>query len=114
METALVLIPLLLLAGAAVNGAIAVAGVRGYRVNERLVSAIGVLAPAFACLSAVRVVADVEHAPGGYLAVRVFDWFGAGGLDAGFKLSADHLTCVMLLVVTGVGTLIHVYSTGYM
>ncbi|MBI4569864.1 MAG: NADH-quinone oxidoreductase subunit L, partial [Planctomycetes bacterium] len=41
-------------------------------------------------------------------------WFSAGGWEVSFGLFADRLTAVMLLVVTGVGFLIHVYSTGYM
>ncbi|MCE5246810.1 hypothetical protein LLG88_07820, partial [bacterium] len=35
-------------------------------------------------------------------------------LQVGWTFSIDALTCVMLLVVTGIGTLIHVYSIGYM
>src|SRR5262245_26936098 len=41
-------------------------------------------------------------------------WFQSGDLRAGFDLSIDRLTAVMLLVVTGVGSLIHIYATGYM
>jgi NADH-quinone oxidoreductase subunit L len=43
-----------------------------------------------------------------------FTWIAAGNFRAGFDLQVDHLTVVMLLVVTGVGWLIHIYSTGYM
>jgi NADH-quinone oxidoreductase subunit L len=43
-----------------------------------------------------------------------FDWIVAGNFRAGFDLQLDHLTVVMVLVVTGVGFLIHIYSTGYM
>ncbi len=43
------------------------------------------------------------------------DWIVAyKDLTIGFDLQIDHLTVVMLLVVTGVGFLIHIYSTGYM
>src|SRR6266404_8145519 len=41
-------------------------------------------------------------------------WFQSGALRAGFDLSVDRLTAVMLLVVTGIGSLIHIYATGYM
>ena len=41
-------------------------------------------------------------------------WISAGGLDLSFKLVFDRLSAVMCLVVTGVGGLIHLYSTGYM
>ena len=43
-----------------------------------------------------------------------FTWITAGGFQADFALQVDQLTVVMLLVVTGVGWLIHIYSTGYM
>src|SRR5438067_10768336 len=43
-----------------------------------------------------------------------FDLVVAGNFRAGFDLQMDQLTVVMVLVVTGVGFLIHIYSTGYM
>src|SRR3982074_425810 len=43
-----------------------------------------------------------------------FPWIDAGRLHVDFALQVDQLTLVMLLVVTGVGWLIHLYSTGYM
>ncbi len=46
--------------------------------------------------------------------VRVFDWIQVGGLDVGADLLVDQLSAIMVLVVAGVGTLIHVYSIGYM
>src|SRR5256885_1296528 len=45
---------------------------------------------------------------------QYFSWIVAGNFRAGFDLQIDQLTVVMLLVVTGVGWLIHIYSTGYM
>src|SRR6266436_5460196 len=45
---------------------------------------------------------------------RYFTWFQSGDLRIGFDLSVDRLTAVMLLVVTGVGSLIHIYAIGYM
>ncbi|GGH11246.1 NADH-quinone oxidoreductase subunit L [Silvibacterium dinghuense] len=41
-------------------------------------------------------------------------WIAAGSFHADFALQLDHLTMIMLLVVTGVGFLIHIYSAGYM
>jgi NADH-quinone oxidoreductase subunit L len=41
-------------------------------------------------------------------------WISAGSLQIPFSLYIDHLTLVMLAVVTGVGFLIHIYSVGYM
>jgi NADH-quinone oxidoreductase subunit L len=45
---------------------------------------------------------------------RYFTWFQSGDLRVGFDLSVDRLTAVMLLVVTGIGSLIHIYAIGYM
>jgi NADH-quinone oxidoreductase subunit L len=43
-----------------------------------------------------------------------FPWLAAGSFRADFALQVDQLTLVMVLVVTGVAWLIHIYSTGYM
>ncbi len=43
-----------------------------------------------------------------------FTWIQSGFLNVGFDLFVDRLTAVMLLVVTGVGLLIHIYAIGYM
>ena len=48
------------------------------------------------------------------ITVRLFDWIEVPGFSAGIDLLIDPLSVVMLLVVTGVGTLIHIYSIGYM
>lgn len=46
--------------------------------------------------------------------VPLFEWFGAGSLSVPFEFLIDPLSVIFLLVITGVGFLIHVYSTGYM
>jgi NADH-quinone oxidoreductase subunit L len=43
-----------------------------------------------------------------------FEWMDVGGFRVPMSLLVDPLSCVMTLVVTGVGSLIHVYSVGYM
>ena len=43
-----------------------------------------------------------------------FTWIQSGDFHVGFDFAVDRLTAVMLLVVTGVGSLIHIYSIGYM
>ena len=43
-----------------------------------------------------------------------FTWIQSGFLQVGFDLVLDRLTAVMLLIVTGVGLLIHIYAIGYM
>jgi NADH-quinone oxidoreductase subunit L len=46
--------------------------------------------------------------------VNLFEWIVAGDFSVGVDLLVDQLSIVMVLVVTGVGSLIHVYSIGYM
>ena len=48
------------------------------------------------------------------ITVHLFDWIKVGGFNVGADLLIDELSAVMVLVVTGVGTLIHLYSIGYM
>ncbi|HVQ13426.1 MAG TPA: NADH-quinone oxidoreductase subunit L [Vicinamibacterales bacterium] len=45
---------------------------------------------------------------------RVFTWISSGDFTVAFTLRVDPLSAVMILVVTGIGSLIHVYSTAYM
>ena len=105
------IIPLLPLLGSAINGLF------GLKWSKTLVNtvALGSTGLSFACaLEAVREFLDYfaqNHQP--YVG-KFFDWIVAGSFRAGFDLQLDHLTVVMLLVVTGVGFLIHIYSTGYM
>src|SRR3546814_17055366 len=42
------------------------------------------------------------------------DWINAGSLSIPFSFYIDPLSCIWLLIITGIGFLIHVYSTGYM
>ena len=45
---------------------------------------------------------------------HLWNWFEVGGLKVGFDLLYDPLSALFLLLITGVGSLIHVYSIGYM
>ncbi len=49
-----------------------------------------------------------------FLTQTFFKWIQIGDLDIEFGFTLDHINMVMLLVVTGVGTLIHIFSIGYM
>jgi NADH-quinone oxidoreductase subunit L len=88
----------------------------GRRVSKPLAGAVacGVMAASF--LVSCAAVADlVGRAPESRLIVqRTFNWIRSGDFDAGFTLALDPLSAVMILVVTGIGSLIHVYSIAYM
>ncbi len=46
--------------------------------------------------------------------VTLFNWIAIGNMNIPFAFLIDHLSLTMMLIVTGVGTLIHIYSIGYM
>jgi len=81
-------------------------------------SRVGVVAPAVVGLSfltACYALAQLLGAgEGAALHDRVYPWIAAGSLHLDIAFNFDPLSAVMTLVVTGVGFLIHVYSTGYM
>ena len=108
----LILIVLAPLAGFLVNG---VLGTRfgGERVGKRFVSAVGCALPALAFLFAIKCFADLMTA-GAPLAEVAYTWTLIGGNPFEIALYLDRLSAVMVLIVTGVGTLIHIYSIGYM
>ncbi len=52
--------------------------------------------------------------PADPVTIHLFDWINSGTLSIPFSFLIDHISMVMLLIITGVGFLIHVYSIGYM
>ena len=46
--------------------------------------------------------------------IHLFDWIKSGSLSIPFSILIDRISVIMLLIITGVGFLIHVYSIGYM
>jgi NADH-quinone oxidoreductase subunit L len=60
----------------------------------------------------MQLVGSESHNPS--LTTYCFEWFNFGGLNIPFELRLDKLNAVLVLIITGVGTLIHIYSTSYM
>ena len=103
------LIPLSPFAGFLLNGTL------GRRLPRAAVSAIALFFTAIpACMVAYLWV--VMRQAGAPLAIeKTFaPWLQITGFQVDFAFSVDHLTLIMLAVVTGVGFLIHLYSVGYM
>jgi len=75
--------------------------------------AVAIAAASVSFLVSVAVAVRVVSEPASYLRPMP-TWIEVGSLSVAFDLHVDQLTAVMLLVVTGVGLLIHVYSVGYM
>ncbi|UCG51541.1 MAG: NADH-quinone oxidoreductase subunit L [Candidatus Latescibacterota bacterium] len=117
MENYLWVITFAPLAGAFVNGILAVSFSNSQRsVNERLVSFIGCVAPLISFVTAVGIFFHLRGLPESERLVvqTLFPWLVSGELHIDFALMVDTLSMVMVLVVTGVGTVIHFYSIGYM
>src|SRR5215813_5470437 len=109
------IIPLLPLLGATINGLL------GAKWPNKAVNTVALSATGLSFLSALEAVREfLGHYDETHQAFRkeFFDWIftgaAAGNFRVGFDLQMDQLTVVMVLVVTGVGFLIHIYSTGYM
>jgi len=89
----------------------------GRHPSAGLVSIIGpvVLALSFgvavAVFLAMRSVGDAMHAP--YI-LTLFEWMPTGKLSIDVAFQIDQLSMVMMLIITGIGFLIHVFSVGYM
>src|SRR6516225_11384374 len=64
----------------------------------------------------VVLLADMLGRAGGARALHLhgFSWVPAGGLRVDFGLLVDPLSMCFVLLITGVGSLIHIYSIGYM
>jgi NADH-quinone oxidoreductase subunit L len=103
------LIPLLPFAGFLINGTI------GRKLPRTLVSAVALICTAIPA-AIVAWLWIIMKAAGGPGVIRIVGqpWIAITGLTVNFAFSVDHLTLIMLGVVTGVGFLIHIYSVGYM
>ncbi|HEV8128196.1 MAG TPA: NADH-quinone oxidoreductase subunit L [Candidatus Eisenbacteria bacterium] len=104
------LIPALPLLGAIVNG------LGAGKIPRKVVSAIGVGTVGIAFLIAIYCFFSLLRlAPEDRVfQQQLFSWIDSGDLSVPIRFSIDPLAAIMVLVVTGVGFLIHVYSTGYM
>ena len=107
------LIPLLPFAGFLFNG------ILGKRLPKWIVTTVALLAPltAFALvLIAVSSLLGPQDGPSPFPFIETcpLGWLNIGTLHIDFSFVLDQLSLVMLLVVTGVGFLIHIYSVGYM
>ena len=108
MQHALGLIVVLPLVGFLLNGLL------GNRFGKRFVSVVGCTLPVVAFAQAVRCFVDLGSAGGSPLVDPVYTWALIDGHPFAIAFYFDRLTAVMTLIVTGVGSLIHIYSMGYM
>jgi NADH-quinone oxidoreductase subunit L len=101
------LIPLFPLLGFLLNG------LAGKRLSRQAINLIAVGSVALSFLYVLFVLSKLYPLNTAY-SEHYFTWIQSGLLNIGFDLLVDRLTAVMLLIVTGVGLLIHIYAVGYM
>jgi NADH-quinone oxidoreductase subunit L len=101
------LVPLLPLAGAAINGFF------GRRSSKRAISTVALVFCGAAFAMGLFLTASFSSASAPYY-FDLAHWIRSGNFQVDFSFYLDQLSLVMLLVVTGVGFLIHIYSVGYM
>jgi len=101
------LIPALPLAGFLINGLF------GRKLPKTVVTLVAVASVLLSFGWVLKTLSALGSLETAYVE-RYFPWFESGTLSVGFDLAVDRLTAVMLLVVTGIGSLIHIYAVGYM
>ena len=107
MEQYIPLIPLMPLIG------FAVLGLAGNRISKNLAAIIGCASIGLSFVLSLLVFNAQLHTEDA-VTVTIFNWIEAGSFKAELAFLVDHLTSTFLLVITGVGFLIHLYSVGYM
>jgi NADH-quinone oxidoreductase subunit L len=101
------IVPILPLAGAGINGFF------GRRSSRRAITLIALFFSGAAFAMALFLAATFSSASAPYY-YDLAHWLRSGSFQVDFSFYLDQLSLVMLLVVTGVGFLIHIYSVGYM
>jgi NADH-quinone oxidoreductase subunit L len=118
------LIPLFPLIGAIINATIGwkLQGLFGEKPGQKggrgkqVVHSIAVTAMAAAFAVAVYAFFQLKALPseGRFLQQTLWNMFTAGRLTVDFAFALDQLSMMMVLIITGIGTLIHIFSIGYM
>ncbi|GIX40463.1 MAG: NADH-quinone oxidoreductase subunit L [Leptospiraceae bacterium] len=108
----IVLPPLL---GSFINGLIHLIYIKKEQKPKTLSALIAIIASALTFILTLIVWKDLLQYPeGSILKQKLWDWITVGGFNISLSFQFDALTSVMLLFITFVATLIHIYSVGYM
>lgn len=108
MNTYVWLIPILPLVGAAFNG------ILGKRAGKRAVTVVALGTVLASLLLSFATFFAMKALPDHRLTVDLGTWMATGSMSIPFGMVVDPLSGIFMLVITGIGFLIHVYSVGYM
>jgi NADH-quinone oxidoreductase subunit L len=86
----------------------------GRRLGQPAAGIIASVATGLSFAVAVALAVALARHPESAAVVRIAEWISVGSFSADWSLRVDTLSVTMMLVVAGVGTLIHIYATGYM
>lgn len=91
-------------------------GLRYKSPNYRLAGTVATLAVGASFVASVLLFLELLALPAESRSLRLelFEWVAVGGLSLPFAFVIDQLSAVMILIITGVGSLIHLFSIGYM
>lgn len=102
------LIPVLPLIGFLING------LGSKKLPEKFAGVMASLTVLISFILSIGVFLEVKNGVEQAFTLTLFEWIPVGSLSVPFAFYIDPLSCIWLLIVTGVGLLIHVYSIGYM
>lgn len=85
----------------------------GKRWGEKGTGLVASLAAAASFALSVALAVQLARTPG-ETSIHLLDWITVGDFQVGWNFRVDTLAVTMMLVVSGVGTLIHIYAVGYM
>lgn len=102
------LVPLFPLIGFLINGFF------GKKLSKAVSGGIACVSVLASFIVAVLIFMELHHAANKSQVVEVFSWINSDSLKIPFSFLIDPLSSWFLLIITGIGFLIHVYSTGYM
>ena len=89
-------------------------GIFGRRFPKALINLIAVLSVVLSFAWVLKVYATAGDVGATPITEHYFTWIKSGQFQVGWDFTVDKLTMIMLMIVTGVGSLIHIYATGYM
>lgn len=106
MQALYLIVPLAPLAGALV------AGLLGWFIGRAWSHRVTILGVAIACAASILVLRDVEQ--GNVFNGNVYTWLSTGGTSFHIGFLIDQLSAMMMVVVTFVSLMVHIYTIGYM
>src|SRR5580698_6993921 len=89
-------------------------GIFGRKFPKAAINAIAILAVVFSFAKVLAVYFGAGDLAANPIHEHYFTWIQSGAFNVGWDFTVDKLTMIMLMIVTGVGFLIHVYAVGYM